>query len=80
MASSDSEVTVGALQDLDAGLFRADIETKEAATVTLRCTVSADLVKLDGIEEPVEVSLSPEKAEVTLKVPAGRYALEIRSL
>ncbi len=80
LVSSDSEVTVGALQDPDAGLFQADIEAKESATVTLRCTVAADLVKLDGIEEPIDVSLSPEKAEVMLTVPAGRYALEMRSL
>ncbi len=78
LIASDAPVDAGAV--LDENTFRADIQSGEAATVTLHCPVDPGLVKIDGIEEPVDAGFDTEAETLTLTLPAGRYSVEIRSL
>lgn len=78
LAASDTPVTVGAATAGD--LFVATIDCAEPAEVTLACPVEPGLVRLNGIDTPVDVTFDPERATVTLDLPAGSYRLEVRGL
>ena len=75
LIASDVAVRAGAvIQD---GLLRASIACDESATVTLRCPVEPGMVRLGGIEEPVDVRFDEEAGTVKIDIPL-RYSLDPR--
>lgn len=78
LVSSTAPVNAGAV--LSGGLFTATVSCEEAATVTLHCPVEPGMVRLAGIDSPVDVTFEAPAATVTLGLPAGSYRLEVREL
>lgn len=78
LIASDVAVSVGAV--VEDGLLRASIACAEPATVTLRCPVEPRMVRLGGIEEPVDLSFDEAAGTVRLALPAGSYELVVREL
>ncbi|MBD3291868.1 MAG: DUF4962 domain-containing protein [Armatimonadia bacterium] len=76
--SSDTPVSAGAV--LTERLVRASITCAEPATVTLHCPVEPDMVRITGIDAPVDVSFDEDASTVTLALPAGRFDLTVRAL
>ena len=74
----DAPVSAGAI--IEGGLFRATITCAEAAEVTLHCPVEPGMVRVAGIESPVDVRFDPDAATVTLDLPPGDYRIEVRGL
>ncbi|MFW6156677.1 MAG: hypothetical protein ACOC7J_05110, partial [Armatimonadota bacterium] len=75
-----SDVPVGAGAVVGEKLLRASITCSEPASVTLHCPVQPDMVRLTGIDAPVDVSFHEEAGMVTLGLPEGSYRLEVREL
>ena len=78
LVESDAPVSAGAV--LEPGLVRASITCDEAATVTLRCPVEPQMVRLTGVEQPVDVTFDEEAGTVTLALPAGSFELTVRGM
>ncbi len=78
LVAGDAPISVGAT--LDEHLLRASIRCDEAASVTLFCPIEPGMVRLNGVEEPVDVSFEQEARRVSLALPAGEYCLEVREL
>jgi hypothetical protein len=78
LIASTAPVSAGVV--IEDGLFRATIACAEAARVMLHCPVEPGMVRVVGIESPVDVSFEPQAATVTLDLPAGDYRLEVRAL
>ncbi|MGC9318699.1 MAG: hypothetical protein ACP5KN_11780, partial [Armatimonadota bacterium] len=74
------DVPVSAGVRLEEGLLEASVRCEEAATVTLHCPVEPGMVRLEGIEAPVDASFDADARTVTLGLPAGSYRLEVREL
>lgn len=78
LVASDAPVSAGAT--VEGNLFVATIDCAEAAEVTLLCPVEPGMVRLNGVDSPVDVDFDRERATVTLELPAGSYRLEVRGL
>ena len=78
LISSDAPISAGAL--VEDGLLRASITCAEPAIVTLHCPVEPHLVRLTGLDTPVDVTLDEDAQAVTLELPAGSFELIIRAL
>jgi len=78
LVTASAPVSAGAV--IEAGLFRATITCEEAAEVTLLCPVEPGMVRVAGIQGPVDVSFDADAATVTLDLPAGSYRIEVRAL
>jgi len=78
MIASDAPVSAGAV--IAGKHFQASIACEEAATVTLHCPVEPGMVRIEGIEQPVDVTFDADAASVTLDLPAGSYRLEVREM
>ena len=78
LIESDAPVSAGAV--IEPGLVRAGITCAEPATVTLHCPVEPDMVRLTGIDAPVDVDFNADARTVTLALPAGTYELTVRAL
>ena len=73
-----SDVPVSAGVVVSGKTMKADIVTAQAATVTLYCPLKPGYMLLDGIEDPVDMSVIPEGIRLTLA--AGTYHLRVREL
>lgn len=63
---------------LQPSLYRADIELRQAATLTLCCPLRPGLVSFTGLSQKTEVSYDQRARTLTLTLPAGKCALTIR--
>jgi len=78
LLSSDAPVTVGAVTD--EGVFRASVRCETAAVVTMRCPTEPGMVRLNGVDQPVDVSFDQAAGTVRMALPPGSYELEVRGL
>ncbi len=78
LVAASAPVSAGAVTQ--GGLFRATITCAEAAQVTLHCPVEPGMVRVAGIESPVDVSFDADPATVTLDLLAGSFRIEVRAL
>ncbi|MFW5866997.1 MAG: heparinase II/III domain-containing protein [Armatimonadota bacterium] len=78
LVASEGPVSAGAV--FRAGLLRASISCEEATTVTLHCPVEPRMVRLTGVEQPVDLSFDEGAQTVTLALPAGSFELSARGL
>jgi hypothetical protein len=75
---SDMPISAGAV--IEDGVLRASIACSEAATATLHCPVEPQMVRLTGIDAPVDMTFDRNAGEVTMVLPRGSYELTIRQL
>ncbi len=78
LLTADVPVTAGAV--IDEHVLRATIACDEPTSVTLFSPVEPDMMRLTGLDEPVDVSINEDAGTLTLGLPAGRYELELREL
>ncbi len=78
LIAGSAPVSAGAV--IEPGLFRATITCAEAAEVTLHCPVEPGMMRVGGVEGPVDVRFDPDAATMTLDLPAGSYRIEVRAL
>lgn len=78
LVSSTTPVTAGAA--LEAGLFTAVVETPKTATVSIQTPEDLTMVRVLGLDQPVDISYDDEVGLMTLSVPPGRYTIQGRPL
>ncbi|MFP3902769.1 MAG: DUF4962 domain-containing protein [Armatimonadota bacterium] len=78
LVTATDSVTVGAR--LRGGLFRAVIEASQEASVTIQAPEDLTLIRVIGLDQPVDVSYNDEDGLMTISVPPGRYTLQARKL
>ena len=78
LVKSDAPVTAGGV--LRDGVFRAVLEAAEPATATIHTPVSTALVRIAGIEDPLDATFDEQAQTLTLTVQPGRYLIELREL
>lgn len=62
------------------GLYQADLEVREATTVTLWCPVKPGLIRFTGLTQKAEVAYDLKARLLTLSLQPGKYSLTIRPL
>jgi len=65
---------------LQPSLYQADIELRQAATLTLFCPIRPGLVSFTGLSQKTEVSYDQKARTLTLTLPAGKCGITIRPL
>ena len=78
LVQADAPVTVGGV--LRDRLFRAEVTAEHPVSVTMHVPVHSALVRIAGIEEPIEAAFDEENMTLTLSVQPGRYLIELREL
>ncbi len=78
LVEADAPVTVGGV--LRDGLFRAVLEAAEPVTATIHTPVSTALVRIVGIQDPLDATFDDQARTLTLTVQPGRYLIELREL
>lgn len=78
LIASDAPVSAGVR--VAETLLEASVRCEEAAAVTLHCPVQPGMVRLEGIETPVDATFDADAGTVTLELPPGSYRLELREL
>ncbi len=78
LVASDAPVSVGAR--IGESLFEASIDCEGAGVVTLHCPVEPDMLRVDGIDQPIDVAYDREATTLTLTLPTGRVTVEAREL
>lgn len=78
LASSTTPASI-ALR-LQPNLYRADIEVKQAATLTLICPIRPGVISFTGLVQKTEVSYDQKACTLTVTLPAGKYTITIRPL
>jgi hypothetical protein len=78
LVSATAPVTAGAA--LEAGVFTAVIDATETASVTIQTPEDLTMVRVLGLDQPVDISYDDEDGLMTLSVPPGRYTIQGRPL
>jgi hypothetical protein len=78
LVQADKPVTVGV--QVAGDVYRADLDIREACTVTLFCPVKATLLSFTGVTQPLTAAFDPKAQTLRLQLQPGKYTLTIRSL
>ncbi len=78
LVSADAPVTVGGV--LRDGVFRVAVVADQPVTATIHTPVRTALVRISGIEAPLDASFDTQAQLLTLAVQPGRYLVELREL
>jgi len=65
---------------LQPNLYQADIEVKQAATLTLFCPLRPGVISFTGLVQKTEVSYDHKARTLTITLPAGKFVITIRPL
>lgn len=78
LVTSSVPVSVGVR--VQPSVYEAQLDVRQAGTITLLCPLRPGLVSITGLKQRTEVRYDSRARLLTLTLPPGRYALTVRPL